>query len=121
MIYSILADSVFVLHLCFVLFVIFGGLLVLRKRWILWLHIPAVVWAILVEFLQLFCPLTTLEIRLKQLGGERGYEGGFIEYYASAILYAHVTPQIQIFLGVLVILINLGIYWYIFRYSRRLN
>lgn len=120
MLYRALADLVFVLHICFVLFVVLGGLLVLRRRRIMWLHLPAVIWAIIVEFLQLICPLTTLENKLKQLGGEQGFEGGFIEYYASLILYAHITPQIQIFLGALVILINLVIYWYIFRRSRHL-
>ena len=119
MIYRGFADIVFVLHLCFVLFVIFGGLLALRRRFILWLHLPALAWGILVEFLRLSCPLTNLENLFKELGGERGYEGGFIEYYVSSILYAHITPQFQLMLGVLLLIFNLAVYFYIFRAKTR--
>lgn len=115
MIYRSLADLVLVLHFCFVVFVIFGGLLALRRRWIFWLHLPAVVWGVLVEFFLLPCPLTGLEKWLKELGGGRGYEGGFIEYYVSAILYAHLTPQFQMTLGFLLFSFNLVVYWYVFR------
>lgn len=121
MIYRSLADLILILHFCFVVFVIFGGLLVLRHRRIFWLHLPAVIWAVCVEFLQLHCPLTTLEKRLKELGGEQGYEGGFIEYYVSAILYTPITPQFQMILGGLVIFINLLIYWYVYRRTSYLN
>ena len=41
--YGVLADAVVVLHLGFVLFVVLGGLLVLRWRWVMWLHLPAAV------------------------------------------------------------------------------
>jgi hypothetical protein len=121
MIYRNLADLVFILHFCYVVFVIFGGLLILRWRWIFWIHLPAVIWAVIVEFFQLHCPLTTWENHLKQLGGGQGYEGGFIEYYVSAILYMPITPQIQIMLGVLVILINSVVYSYVFRSRRYLS
>jgi hypothetical protein len=121
MIYRSLADFVLILHFCFVLFVVFGGLLVLRRRLILWLHLPAVAWGILVEFFLLPCPLTELENQFKQLGGEQGYEGGFIEYYVSAILYLHISPQLQMMLGVLLVAINLLIYWYVFKRAPRLK
>lgn len=115
MLYRNLADLVFILHFAFVLFVVFGGLLVLWRRAFLWLHIPALLWATLVEFFQLFCPLTTLEKYFITLGGERGYDGGFIEYYVSLILYAHITPPIQMTLGVVLLAFNLLVYFYIFR------
>lgn len=121
MIYHFLANSVFVVHLAFVLFAIFGGLLALRRRWLIWLHIPAVIWAILVEFFQLFCPLTTLENYFKRLGGEQDYAGGFIEYYVSAILYTPITAQIQITLGVFLLIFNLAVYLFIFKKSKGLN
>lgn len=121
MIYRNLADLVLILHFCFVLFVVFGGLLALRRRYILWLHFPAIFWGILVEFFQLPCPLTDLENWFKRLGGEQGYEGGFIEYYVSAILYAHVTPQLQMMLGFALIFINSLIYFYVFRRARQLT
>lgn len=118
MIYNLAANLVFIIHLCFVIFVIFGGLLALRWRRLIFLHIPAVIWAIVVEFFQLFCPLTTLENYFKRLGGEQDYAGGCIEYYVSALLYTPITPQIQIALGVVLLIFNLIIYWFIFKQMR---
>ena len=50
MLFLTLADLVMILHLVFVIFVVCGGLLVLRWRWIGWLHLPAAVWGAVVEF-----------------------------------------------------------------------
>ncbi len=115
MIYRGLADLIFILHFCFVLFVIFGGALVLYRRFFLRLHLPALFWGVLVELFQLPCPLTTLENKFRLLGGEAGYGGGFIEYYISAVLYSNITPPLQMFLGVLLIIFNLAVYSFIFR------
>lgn len=115
MIYRILADFIFILHFCFVLFVIFGGLLVLRRRRVLWLHLPALVWGVLVEILRLPCPLTTIEKYLTELSGAAVYEGDFIEHYVSLILYSTIPPQTLWILGVLLIIFNLVVYSYIFR------
>lgn len=114
MIYRGLADFTFILHFCFVLFVVFGGLLAVRRRWLAWFHLPAVFWGFLVEFLHLPCPLTFLENYFRQLGGEAGYAGGFIEYFVELILYAHITPQFQTVLGCLLLGFNLFVYLYVF-------
>ncbi|MDQ6786699.1 MAG: DUF2784 domain-containing protein [Acidobacteriota bacterium] len=118
MLYRGLADLVFLFHFCFVLFVVFGGALVLYRHWLLYLHLPAVAWGILVEVFQMPCPLTTLENLLRQLGGEAGYTGGFVEHYISMILYPTITPQFQMFLGVLLIAVNLFVYSFVFRQKR---
>jgi len=115
MAYRVLAEIVLVLHFCFVIFVVLGGLLVLRWHWLAWLHVPAVVWGVLIEFLWWACPLTTLENRLRQFGGEAGYETGFIDYYLSAVLYAPLAPEMRITLGLLLIGFNLLIYLYLLR------
>jgi len=119
MIYRGLADFTFILHFCFVLFAVFGGILVLRRRFVVWFHVPAVLWGFLVELFHLPCPLTFLENRFRHLGGEAGYTGGFIEYFVQLTLYAHVTPQFQIFLGCLLLGFNLFVYWFIFWRLRR--
>jgi len=115
MIYRLLAEIVLVLHFCFVIFTVFGGLLVLRRRWIAWLHLPVVGWGILVEFFLWNCPLTTLENRLRGLSGEAGYQTGFIDYYISAVLYTPLSPQTRMLLGLLLIGFNLLLYLYILR------
>ncbi|MGI8467333.1 MAG: DUF2784 domain-containing protein [Pyrinomonadaceae bacterium] len=119
MIYRVLADIVLILHFCFVLFVIFGGLPVLYRRWIIWLHLPALFWGILVEFLRLPCPLTQLEKYLTTLGGESAYAGDFVEHYISSIIYPNITPQIMTTLGVLLIVFNLIVYACISRQTRQ--
>lgn len=114
MAYRILAELVLVIHFCFVLFVVLGGLLSLRWRFVLWLHLPAFVWGILVQCFYWACPLTPLENWLRRLGGEAGYTGGFVEHYISAILYADVSPRFQFALGLLLIGVNVLIYAWVF-------
>ncbi len=119
MIYRLLADITLLAHLLFVLFVIFGGLLVLLRRFFIWLHFPALVWGIFIEFFGQICPLTTLENHFRNLGGEAGYDGGFIEHYASAALYWQMSAQTQYLLGVLLIVFNAIVYFYVFRRSAK--
>lgn len=117
--YSLLADVVLALHLGFVLFVVLGGLLVLRRPKLIWLHVPAAAWGVLIEFMGWPCPLTPLEKYLRRLGGDAGYEGGFIEHYLVSILYpSGLSREAQALLGTAVLLINVVIYSYFVR-SRR--
>ncbi|HXG44405.1 MAG TPA: DUF2784 domain-containing protein [Gemmatimonadales bacterium] len=111
MIYRLLADLLVVLHLGFVLFVVLGGLLVLRWPRVRWVHLPAACWGAWIEFAGWICPLTPLENRLRARGGELGYSGGFIEHYVLPILYpAGLDRTVQLVLGALVIAANLAIY-----------
>jgi hypothetical protein len=111
MLYRALADFVVILHLAFVVFAVGGGTLVLRWRRLAWLHVPAVVWAALIEFAGWVCPLTPLENRLRTLSGEGGYTGGFVEHYILPILYpSALTRQVQYVLGFLVLAINVAVY-----------
>ncbi|WP_044871782.1 DUF2784 domain-containing protein [Pseudomonas sp. LFM046] len=108
MTYRIAADAVLLLHLAFILFVVVGGLLVLKWPRLALVHLPAVAWGATVEFLHLICPLTPLENRLRLAAGEQGYSGGFIEHYLVPVIYpAGLTPGIQLWLGTFVLLLNL--------------
>jgi hypothetical protein len=83
----------------------------LRTPGLAWIHLPAVVWAAATEFLGIVCPLTPLENHLSALGGQAGYDGGFIAHYVTAWIYpAGLTREMQWLLGVFVIAINLAIY-----------
>jgi hypothetical protein len=117
---ALLADLVVVIHFSFVLFVILGGLLVLRWPRLAYLHLPAATWGVLIEFAGWVCPLTPLEQSLRLKAGEQGYSGSFIEHYVLPLLYpSALTRTIQVALGIIVIAVNLGIYGYLIR-SRRL-
>lgn len=116
----LLADGVVGLHLAFVLFVVAGGLLVLRWRWLAWIHLPAAAWGALIEFAGWICPLTPLENELRRRAGEAGYAGGFVEHYLLPVLYpSGLTRGVQIALGLLVLILNLAVYGWIVRRGRR--
>lgn len=111
MIYRGLADLVLVVHLAFVAFVVLGGFLVLRYPRLAWIHIPAAIWGVLIEFAGWVCPLTPLENSFRARGGEAGYGGGFIEHYLIAALYpAGLTREVQLVIGTIVLALNLAVY-----------
>jgi hypothetical protein len=120
MAYSLLADLVLLVHLAFLLFVAVGGLAVLRRPGLAWIHLPAVAWGVLIEYAGWICPLTPLEVWLRRRGGGAGYEGGFIEHYVTAFLYPEgLTRAWQVTLGTLALLFNAAIYWRILDERRR--
>jgi len=117
--YSWLADLILCMHASFVLFVICGGLLVLRWRPIAWLHLPAATWGAIVEFSGWVCPLTPLENWLRQQAGESGYRSDFVAYYLLPVLYPDgLTRDVQLMLGTAVLAINVSVYGWLWRRSQ---
>jgi hypothetical protein len=106
-------------HIGFVLFVVLGGLLVLRWHRLAWVHVPAVVWGVTIEWAGWICPLTPLETSLRRRGGATGYQGDFIEHYLLPLLYpAQLTRAWQIVLGGIPLAVNVLAYWWILREAR---
>ena len=123
--YRLLADAVLLLHLGFILFVVFGALLLLkprhRRRW-LPLHLAAVGWGFLVEATGATCPLTWAEVYCRRLAGQAGYEGGFVDHVLLPLIYpVELTRQVQVGLGLGVLAINALLYAWIWRRSKRLS
>ena len=112
-----LADLVVLLHAAFAAFVAAGGLLVWRRPRLAWVHLPALVWGVGIEWSGAICPLTPLEIWLRQRAGQAGYRGDFIDHYVMPILYpAGLTRERQFGLGAAVLLLNLVVYgWWLRR------
>lgn len=120
MFYKLAADALVVVHLLFILFVVAGGLLLVRRRWIAWLHLPAAVWGVLIEWRGWVCPLTPLENRMRELAGQAGYREGFIEHYLLPAIYpAGLTTGVQAILGGIVIVVNAAVYGYLLSRTRR--
>ena len=110
MFYWLSANVILLTHLGFILFVIFGGLLLLKNRKWVWIHLPAVIWGSVVELKGWICPLTPLENWLREKGGYEIYREAFIEHYIMPIIYpSGYTRGFQILLGISVIAINLFI------------
>ena len=120
MIYGVLADLVVITHFLFILFMAVGGLLALRWRWFPWVHLPAAVWGVLLEFGGWYCPLTPLERWLRIRGGSVGYEGSFVEHYVLPVLYpSELTREIQIVLGLVLVGLNVIVYLLVWRARSR--
>src|SRR4051794_25174780 len=112
----LLADAVVIFHFCFVAFVIGGGLLVLRWRRLMWLHLPAVAWGIFIELSHGICPLTPLENHLREAGGGSAYQGDFVDHYIMPVLYPEgLTNRMQVALAGIIVTINAVCYTIIVR------
>ena len=117
--YGLLADTVVVVHLAFVVFVVCGGLLVVWRRWTAAIHIPAAIWGVYIEFSGRICPLTPLENHLRALAGEAAYSGDFVERYLVPVLYPpDLRRDVQIALGFFAMAVNAAVYVYAWRRSR---
>lgn len=108
---SLLADLVLLAHLCFVLFVVLGGLLVLQRPRLAWVHVPCAIWGISVVVADWVCPLTPLEDDLRRAAGGSGYAGGFLNHYVSTLLYPPgLTRGVQVALGLAALAVNVAVY-----------
>lgn len=106
-----LADAIFLLHSAYILFVLFGALLAFKWSWIRWIHIPAVIWAAVVELTGRVCPLTPWENWFREVGGGMPYAGSFIEHYLVPLVYpSNLTREVQVVLGIGVIVLNVALY-----------
>ncbi len=120
MIYLILANILLVLHFLFIFFVVIGSLFVFYKRWLIWIHIPAVLYGVLIEFSGWICPLTPLENHFRILAGQSGYLHSFVQQYLLKIIYpGGLTRHDQVIIGSVLLIVNLFIYLLIFRRFRK--
>jgi hypothetical protein len=120
--WRLLADLLVVLHLAFAAFVVFGGFLAWKWRWALFAHPLALAWGFWIELSGRICPLTPLEIHLRRLAGEAGYQGGFLEHYVVSLLYPPwLTRPDQWVLAALLLAINLVAYGALLRPRRHLR
>ena len=113
------ADLIVAVHVAFVVFVVLGGLLVARWPRLVWVHVTAAAWGVLIEFGGWICPLTPLENYLRERAGLSTYEGDFIERHVMPLLYpAHLTRTHQVWLGTAAVVINIVVYWQVVRRLR---
>jgi hypothetical protein len=119
-IWSILADALVLVHFAFTAFVVVGGFLAWRWRWVALLHLPALAWGSWIEVSHAVCPLTPLENHWRELGGEAGYPGGFLAHYLVRVLYPPgLTWHMQWLLAALLVALNLVAYAGLLRRARR--
>jgi hypothetical protein len=117
--YSVLADTMLVVHFAFVVFVVLGFLLILigllaRWSWIHNLyfriaHLTAIGIVVLQAWFGRFCPLTIWENELRRKAGQSGYAESIIEHWLHKILFYQAEPwvftAIYTCFGILVLLV----------------
>jgi len=117
----ILAGAVVVVHMAFVVFVVAGAVAVLRWPRMAWVHVPAALWGATIALGGFTCPLTPLENWLRVRSGATAYDTGFLEHYLLPVLYPlAMTRGLQIATGLFVVLVNVLVYWRVFRRRSRL-
>ena len=114
--YELMANLTLIIHLIFILFVIFGGLLFFIFSKIIYIHLPALLWGIYIELTNSVCPLTYLENWFLFKGELTTYSNDFINNYLFSIIYPkELTAEIQIYLGISLLVINILIYGLIYK------
>ena len=110
--YEFFANLTLITHLIFILFVIFGGLFFFIFSKIIYIHLPALLWGIYIEL----CPLTYLENWFLYKGELTTYSNDFINNYLFQIIYPKgLNAEIQIYLGISLLVINILIYGLIYK------
>jgi len=112
MLYGILADVVLVVHLFWILFLIAGACWGRRRRLVMMIQAAGLVFAIVSQVCGWYCPLTILEVWLRERqDAARAYTGSFIAHYAEKLVYIDLSPGIIFALTLALAAATLWIYW----------
>ena len=113
--YELAANFTLIVHFAFILFVVFGALLFFVATKIIFIHFPALIWGSYIELTNSICPLTYLENWFLHKANLTTYSEGFIQNYLVPIVYpVSLTKDLQIYLGIALIVINIVFYAFIF-------
>ncbi len=112
--YELAANLILIVHFIFIIFVVFGALLFFVVKKIVFIHIPALIWGSYIELTHSICPLTYLENWFLNKANLTIYSEGFIQNYLVPIVYPpDLTKDLQIYLGITLIVVNIIIYGFI--------
>ena len=112
--YELAANLILIVHFIFIIFVVFGALLFFVVKKIVFIHIPALIWGSYIELTHSICPLTYLENWFLNKANLTIYSEGFIQNYIVPIVYpTDLTKNLQIYLGITLIVVNIIIYGFI--------
>jgi hypothetical protein len=98
------ADIVLITHVAFVAFIVVGLLLILlggflgwewiRNPWFRILHLAGIGVVVVQSWLGLACPLTSLEMSLREKAGDTTYGDSFISHWLQHLLYFNAPPWV---------------------------
>ena len=121
MYYGLGANLTLAVHFTFIVFIIFGALLLFASKKIAFIHIPSVIYGAYIELSHSVCPLTYLENWFLRKAGMKSYSNIFIEQYLIPIVYPNnLTVELQFYLGFLLIFTNIVIYVLAIKFFRHI-
>lgn len=95
--YLLAADALLLLHVLFVVFVVFGLAFIVvgklrhwswvRNAWFRLAHLAAIAVVVAQSWFGVICPLTTWEMALRREAGDAVYSGTFVSHWLESILY----------------------------------
>ncbi|MCG8637719.1 MAG: DUF2784 domain-containing protein [Desulfobacterales bacterium] len=95
--YLFTADLILFIHALFIVFLVFGLLLIIagkllswswvRNPWFRLAHLTGIVIVVIQSWLGIICPLTTWEMALRSKAGSIVYAGSFISYWLKRLVY----------------------------------
>lgn len=111
MFYKVLADLTVLIHMFWILFLIFGGICGTRNKTIRIFHISGLAFAFVIQVAGWFCPLTYLEVWLRARHDPSvAYSGSFIIHYVEKLIYIEISPRVIIILTLSLCAFNAWLY-----------
>ena len=111
MIYIIAADFVVAIHFGWILFLIGGAFIGRRVRWVMWTHLAALGYSVLLQAFSWICPLTYLELWLWNRTPAGSYSGSFIAHYLEKLIYMDIPRGLVFALTGVVIVTSAVVYY----------
>jgi hypothetical protein len=112
MFYRIAADLVVLVHFLWILFLICGAFIGRSYRLVKIFHISGLGFAVIMQIYGWYCPLTHLEIWLRQKHDPSlTYSGSFIIHYIEKVIYIQLSPGIIFVLTLTMIVVSGFVYF----------
>jgi hypothetical protein len=111
MFYRLAADFIVFIHFLWIVFLIFGAFIGKKYLPVKIFHIAGLGFAVIMQIFGWYCPLTHLEVWLRQRHDPLlTYSGSFIVYYMEKLIYIELTPVVIFVLTLILISISAYIY-----------
>ena len=118
--YEFAAQITIFIHFLFIVYIVLGSILCFFKTKLIIFHLFSVARGVYIELSSNVCPLTYLENWFLQKAGLRAYTEGFISKYIFNIVYPiGLTEQIQLYLALGLIFINIILYLFLYFLKKR--
>lgn len=109
--YQWLVNVILTAHFVYLAYLLLGGFLAWRWTKMIWPHLAAAVWGVLIVFNLVACPLTIAEVWARRLAGDEPVNGGFIDRYVTNVIYpGRYVGEVRIGIALVVLVSYVGAY-----------